>query len=154
MSQPKYRYISADVRVLRLSYRDSTDAPPQDLAAILKSEPEGAFKSWAVIDVRDSDFAGGNIVGAANYPSESFLAEVDALVRRAENEGTLTADCALSQVRGPKAARRYAEAREFQLKDAAPAQEILVLRQGFEGFQSRYRDDKALVEKFNKFYHD
>ncbi|KAL1411031.1 Cdc25 phosphatase Ibp1 [Vanrija albida] len=89
MSQQKYRYISAD-----------------DLAALLKSEPGGAFKTWAVIDVRDSDFA------------------------------------------------RYAEAREAQLAAAAPAQEILVLRQGFEGFQSRYRDDAALVEKFNKFYHD
>lgn len=77
---------------------------------------------------------------------------------------------------GPKAARRYAEARELLLKDAAPKQELLVLREGFTGFQSRYRvssvpelprwlsdiarvsltlqDDPVLVEKFNRFYHD
>lgn len=130
---PAFRYISAT-----------------ELAAILKSAPGGAFRSWAVIDVRDSDFAvsdrgvradvvlqcgerrdspcqqtavvvnvqpasslvhpplslfgesqclpsgpsvrrrqadmqGGNIVGAANYPSDSFITSLDDLVKRAQD---------------------------------------------------------------------
>ncbi|RSH81745.1 uncharacterized protein EHS24_007936 [Apiotrichum porosum] len=199
---PAFRYISAT-----------------ELAAILKSAPGGAFRSWAVIDVRDSDFAvsdrgvradvvlqcgesrdspcqqtavvvnvqpasslvhpplslfgesqclpsgpsvrrrqadmqGGNIVGAANYPSDSFITSLDDLVKRAQDVPQIVFHCALSQVRGPKAARRYAEARRLILKDEAPEQDILVLREGFTGFQQRYRDDSALVEKFNKFYHD
>lgn len=71
----------------------------------------------------------------------------------------------------------YAETRQELAPDAAP-QEVLVLRDGFSGFQSRYRvsqpapvlpapsqaasasltgdvqNDPELVEKFNKYYHD
>ncbi|GMK55117.1 hypothetical protein CspeluHIS016_0201730 [Cutaneotrichosporon spelunceum] len=125
----------------------------EEMATIIKANPEGAGKEWAVVDVRDDDFAGGNIVGALNYPSETLLAKIDELVKRMEGVPKIVFHCALSQVRGPKSARRYAEARSLLLKDAPP-QDILVLRDGFSGFQSRYRNDKQLVEKFNKYYHD
>ncbi|KLT45155.1 Rhodanese-like protein [Cutaneotrichosporon oleaginosum] len=126
----------------------------EEMAAIIKQNPAGVGKEWAVVDVRDDDFAGGNIVGALNYPSDTFMAKIDELVKRMEGVPKVVFHCALSQVRGPKAARRYAEARQLILKDTAPAQEVLVLREGFTGFQSRYRNDQTLVEKFNKYYHD
>ncbi|BEI81676.1 hypothetical protein CcaverHIS002_0208360 [Cutaneotrichosporon cavernicola] len=133
---PVFRYINAE-----------------EMAAIIKASPDGVGKDWAVVDVRDDDFVGGNIVGALNYPSDTLLAKLDELVKLMEGVPKVVFHCALSQVRGPKAARRYAEARSLLLKDA-PAQDILVLREGFSGFQSRYRNDKQLVEKFNKYYHD
>lgn len=67
----------------------------------------------------------------------------------------------------------YAEKRDELLPGEKEKQEILVLRDGFTGFQQLYRvsrvsqapswrrsahipvqDDPALVEKFNKLYHD
>ena len=62
----------------------------------------------------------------------------------------------------------YAETRKEVAPDAKP-QEVYVLRDGFSGFQARYRvcdvnancegraeaqNDPESVEKFNKYYHD
>ncbi|EKD01990.1 hypothetical protein A1Q2_03690 [Trichosporon asahii var. asahii CBS 8904] len=154
---PSYRYINAD------------------------ANPTGNGREYAVVDVRDSDFAvsplgpppstfslhlatsvhaalpdgrdpamGGNIVGCLHYPSDEFMGNITEIVDRVKS-GKLD----WRNVRGPKAARRYIEARDMLLKEDAPKdQEVLVLREGFEGFHPRYRDDPVLVEKFNKFYHD
>nr|XP_019042492.1 hypothetical protein I302_09100 [Kwoniella bestiolae CBS 10118]OCF21422.1 hypothetical protein I302_09100 [Kwoniella bestiolae CBS 10118] len=120
----------------------------EQLAEIIKSKPASALKEFAVVDVRDSDFVGGNIVSALNYPSDTFHASVDELVKKLES------DCALSQARGPKAARIYAETRSHAIPNSPTQQEIYVLRDGFSGFQSKYRHDPELIEKFNKYYHD
>ncbi|RSH93889.1 hypothetical protein EHS25_006541 [Saitozyma podzolica] len=146
---PSVRYITAD-----------------ELAKLLKSKSTKDINDVAVVDVRDDDFVGGNIVAAMNVPSGTFHANVQDLVKRLEN-GELhprgqawlpkvVFHCALSQQRGPKAARTYAEARELCLteKQREKAQQIYVLRDGFSGFQSKFRDDPELVEKFNKMYHD
>ncbi|OCF55904.1 hypothetical protein L486_06660 [Kwoniella mangroviensis CBS 10435] len=149
----------------------------EQLAEIIKSKPASALKEFAVVDVRDSDFVGGNIVSALNYPSDTFHATVDELVQKLET-GTSSRSilssslclahranvfaivpkvifhCALSQARGPKAARIYAETRSHALPEPAIQQEIFVLRDGFSGFQSKYRHDPELIEKFNKYYHD
>ncbi|KAK8869591.1 hypothetical protein IAR55_000158 [Kwoniella newhampshirensis] len=125
-----------------------------ELAQMIKSKPASALKDYAVVDVRDSDFTGGNIVSALNYPSDTFHATVDELVKKLEPVPKVVFHCALSQARGPKAARIYAETRSHQLPDQTPTQEIFVLRDGFSGFQSKYRHDPELIEKFNKYYHD
>lgn len=54
-----------------------------------------------MIDVRDDDFAGGNIVGAVNHPSSKFMLTVHDLVERTRKEGykKVVFHCALSQVR-------------------------------------------------------
>ncbi|KAK6903199.1 hypothetical protein I203_108463 [Kwoniella mangroviensis CBS 8507] len=132
-----YKYISAE-----------------QLAEIIKSKPASALKEFAVVDVRDSDFVGGNIVSALNYPSDTFHATVDELVQKLETVPKVIFHCALSQARGPKAARIYAETRSHALPEPAIQQEIFVLRDGFSGFQSKYRHDPELIEKFNKYYHD
>ncbi|WVR05335.1 hypothetical protein IAU60_002349 [Kwoniella sp. DSM 27419] len=127
----------------------------QQLADLLKARPAAELKEVVVVDVRDDDFVGGNIVAAVNSPSNTFHADVDGLVKKLQDVPKVVFHCALSQVRGPKAARIYAETRSQQLgQPNAPSQEIYVLRDGFSGFQSRYRDDPELIEKFNKAYHD
>ncbi|KAL7749599.1 Cdc25 phosphatase Ibp1 [Sorochytrium milnesiophthora] len=68
---------------------------------------------YQVIDVRDDDFAGGNIPGAVNLPSGTITRDTIAeLAQRYDNVPTLVFHCAQSQQRGPKAARVFSE--EYQ----------------------------------------
>ncbi|KAJ9109544.1 hypothetical protein QFC20_003288 [Naganishia adeliensis] len=105
-----------------------------------------------VVDVRDDDFVGGNIKGAVNSPSENFTQNVTELVKQYAEVPKVVFHCALSQQRGPKAARIYSEIQKELNPDSK--QEVLVLRDGFTGFQELYKDDPALVEKYNRMYHD
>jgi rhodanese-related sulfurtransferase len=50
---------------------------PKELAEKVKQANPDKMQ---IIDVRDSDFVGGNIVGAKNYPSARFYDEVKGLV--------------------------------------------------------------------------
>ncbi|ORY29958.1 Rhodanese-like domain-containing protein [Naematelia encephala] len=134
---PSYKYINAD-----------------ELATLIKSSSSSQLRDIAVVDVRDDDFAGGNIIQAINAPSRSFHEDVKGLVERLNDVPKVVFHCALSQQRGPKAARIYAETRSVLKPDSAKPQEIFVLRDGFTGFQQKFRNDPELVEKFNKYYHD
>ncbi|KAI9637967.1 uncharacterized protein MKK02DRAFT_42348 [Dioszegia hungarica] len=109
---------------------------------MIKATPEAAAKEFAVVDVRSDDFVGGNIVDCVNSPAETFHVDVDGLVKKLDGVPKVIFHCALSQQRGPKSARQK------------KAQEVYVLRDGFTGFQQKFRNDPALVEKFNKKYHD
>jgi len=62
-------------------------------------------KDFVVVDVRDDDYAGGNIKGSLNRPSRDFLTNVDSLVKETKDVPLVIFHCALSQARGPKAAR-------------------------------------------------
>lgn len=70
----------------------------QELADIIKSNKK-PWKDYAVIDVRDDDWHGGNIKGAYNSPSHGFLLKVDELVARTKDVPLVIFHCALSQVR-------------------------------------------------------
>jgi rhodanese-related sulfurtransferase len=59
----------------------------------------------AVVDVRDDDHEGGHIKGCIHSPSTSFLSGVDQLREKLKDTPVVVFHCALSQVRGPKAAR-------------------------------------------------
>ncbi|TFK27697.1 Rhodanese-like protein [Coprinopsis marcescibilis] len=119
-----------------------------ELAGIMKTEGKEAKKDFLVVDVRDDDFIGGNIVGAKNEPSNEFLTSVDALVKETKDVPLVIFHCALSQVRGPKAARIYEEAKKKLYPDE-DKQEVAVLRDGFTQFQVKYKDDPKLVENYD-----
>jgi hypothetical protein len=70
----------------------------QELAEIIRSD-KVPKKDYLVVDVRDDDFAGGNIVGAVNMPSRDFLMNVDNLVKDTKDVPVMVFHCALSQVR-------------------------------------------------------
>ncbi|GAA5902248.1 uncharacterized protein JCM6883_001345 [Sporobolomyces salmoneus] len=81
-----------------------------EVAALIKS---GAVpgKDYQVVDVRDEDFRGGNIPGAINAPSEARTEQtVMDLVTKLDQVPKVIFHCTLSQVRGPKNARIYADA--------------------------------------------
>ena len=69
-----------------------------ELAAIIKSDKK-SMKDYAVVDVRDDDFRGGNVKGCINTPSGTFFNSVDDLVEKTKDVPLLIFHCALSQER-------------------------------------------------------
>jgi len=120
-----------------------------ELSKIIKSDKRPG-NDYLVVDVRDSDFIGGNIVNCRHVPSNVFSDKLDALVRETKNVPQVIFHCALSQARGPKAARQYHDRRkQLENVDDGP-QEVLILRGGFTEFQEKFKDDPKLIEKWNK----
>jgi len=107
-------------------------------------------KDFVVIDVRDDDYEGGNIKGCLNYPSRQFLLNVDGLIKETKSVPLVIFHCALSQVRGPKAARIYSETRKNVLFGNDIPHEVAILRDGFSQFQIKFKDDPELVENWDK----
>ncbi|KAG8682157.1 hypothetical protein FRC08_015151 [Ceratobasidium sp. 394] len=124
---------------------------PAELSELMKSDKK-PMTDYVVVDVRDDDFSGGNIVGCVRAPSNTYLTTVDELVMtKTKDVPKLIFHCALSQLRGPKAARIYAETRNNRLNPGETSQqEIFVLRGGFTTFQALFKNDPALVEKWDK----
>jgi Cdc25 family phosphatase len=121
-----------------------------ELAAIIKSD-KVPLKDYLVIDVRDDDYAGGNIPKGQNWPSRNFMWKADELVEKTKDVQMVVFHCTFSQERGPKAARIYEEKRnQLPAQSADSPHEVLVLRGGFSKFQAKYKDDAALVENWDK----
>lgn len=140
--QPLYKYIDRD------SLADQ----------VRKHGADPSQRQVAIVDVRDDDFEGGNIVNAQNHPSTSFQDKVQDLVYGPlKDYKQVIFHCHLSQQRGPKAAGQYAQARQAALDSGRLAkegevqqqQEVLVLRGGFSEFQDKYKSDPAVVEKYD-----
>ncbi|PVF94643.1 Rhodanese-like protein [Serendipita vermifera] len=112
----------------------------------------------AVVDVRDDDYEGGHIRGCIHSPSATFLdGGVDRLREQLKETPMVVFHCALSQVRGPKAARIYAETvDEIRRKggEAPVSQDIYVLRGGFGEFQALYKNEKDLIEEYDAAFWD
>jgi hypothetical protein len=70
----------------------------QALAGIIKSDKRPG-EHYLVVDVRDSDFIGGNITNCRNAPSDTFLDNLDDLIREIKNVPQVIFHCALSQAR-------------------------------------------------------
>lgn len=114
----------------------------------------------AVIDVRDDDHVGGHIHSSTHVPSTTLDYRLPEIIRTLADKEIVVFHCALSQQRGPNAARRYMEERERKKKrgeivmDAgedgqetnskdsnkhvAQEQEVWVLDKGFLGWQEKY----------------
>ncbi|KAI0696283.1 Rhodanese-like domain-containing protein [Cytidiella melzeri] len=122
---------------------------PDDLAAIIKSS-KTPNKDYCIIDVRDDDWNGGNIKGSQNSPSSGFSLKVTQVVEDTKDVPLVVFHCALSQVRGPKAARLYAETRDLlQAEGEDIPHEVMILRGGFSDFQAKFRKDPELVENWD-----
>jgi len=121
----------------------------QDLSKIIKSDKRPG-KDYLVVDVRDWDFIGGHIRNCRNEPSTTFSDTLDNLVRDTKDVPQVIFHCALSQQRGPKAARQYKDRYNQLRKDDDTPQEVLILRGGFTEFQEKFKDDPELVENWSK----
>ncbi|KIO16235.1 hypothetical protein M407DRAFT_247036, partial [Tulasnella calospora MUT 4182] len=141
--KPFYRYITG-----------------KELAELIKSGKE-PLKDYVVVDVRDHDFLGGNIVNCLRSPSEKFEEDLDGLIAKTKDVPRVIFHCALSQQRHSNISQTYAKRRRAekeavtdpdaaQPEQAQDEQGILVLRGGFTEFQSAFKDDPELVEKWRK----
>ncbi|KAL4448084.1 hypothetical protein ABPG75_005303 [Micractinium tetrahymenae] len=103
-----------------------------------------------VLDVRDSDFAGGHIKGAENIPAARFDGDemVDQIIARfCQDVEVVVVHCYLSQQRGPYCAQRLAERLEAQ---GCTSPEVCVMAGGWKRFRRELEmDDFELVEGFS-----
>ncbi|CAN0926148.1 Dual specificity phosphatase Cdc25 [Linum grandiflorum] len=90
----------------------------------------------AVIDVRDDERNDdGHIAGSLHYASGSFSDKMPDLLQEVKGKDTLVFHCALSQVRGPKCARRLANYLD-ELKEETGVKTVMVLERGFNGWEA------------------
>ena len=103
-----------------------------------------ANKSYLIIDTRDSDFnENGHIKGALNLPLKS-ASRLDSHYKVLSKFKVLVFHCALSQVRGPKAAKIYLQ---YLIDNNLETQQVFVLQDGYDGFYSRFAaSNKELFE--------
>ena len=81
----------------------------EQLATLLLSP---SADSVAVVDVRDEDYIGGHVKGGQNVPSSTLDYRIPELIRTLKGKEKVVFHCALSQQRGPAAARRYLAEKE------------------------------------------
>ncbi|XP_006347732.1 dual specificity phosphatase Cdc25 [Solanum tuberosum] len=104
----------------------------------------------AIVDVRDDERSyDGHIAGSLHFASDTFLDKIPSLIQAANGKDTLVFHCALSQVRGPKCARRLAEYLA-ESKDDVGIKNIMVLERGFNGWESSGRPVCRCAEVFCK----
>ena len=77
---------------------------PEHLSSLLLSHEASKV---AIIDVRGDDHVGGHIHTSTHVPSTSLDYRIPQLVRTLADKQIVVFHCALSQERGPRAARRY-----------------------------------------------
>ncbi|EME43809.1 hypothetical protein DOTSEDRAFT_44167 [Dothistroma septosporum NZE10] len=119
----------------------------EDLAKKVRAEDS----KLAIIDVRDSDYIGGHILGCQNVPTNTHDYKMPELVRTLKEKETVVFHCALSQQRGPSSALKYLRERErLSEGDDALKQKVFVLDGGFQKWQEKYGMDTKLTEGYVK----
>jgi hypothetical protein len=119
---------------------------PSELAMVLRDESPSAAAKPLIIDVRGEDFEGGHIRSAVNVPEDDFEDDddVDALVTKYKDQERIVFHCMMSQVRGPKCARRFLSRMAVVLDGQEHQPRVEVLTGGFQLFErvrtGRWRD--------------
>lgn len=112
--------------------------PRETLSALLLSPSPPRY---AIIDVRDDDHVGGHIRTSTHVPSRGLEKQLPGLVRALVDREVVVFHCALSQQRGPAAARRYLGERERGREEGEKVgggQKVYVLEGGFLSWQEKY----------------
>ncbi|ORC87357.1 As/Sb Reductase [Trypanosoma theileri] len=124
---------------------------PAELVALLDSNNNNSdnnntnnnVEKVAVVDCRDEDRRAGHICRSLHFPAAALSTpRLVALAERLQRDGVAVAvfHCALSQVRGPRAAGRFAAT----LRDLGlSGPRVCVLRGGWEVFHAVYHDTRA-----------
>ncbi|KAH3675529.1 hypothetical protein WICMUC_002618 [Wickerhamomyces mucosus] len=107
--------------------------------------PAGIF---TVIDVRDSDYAGGHIHNSLHFPfNQVSLESLTELATKINDSDDIVFHCALSQQRGPSTALKFMRAVDQNwLKD----RNVYVLKGGFANWQQHYGEDERLTDGYKK----
>lgn len=119
---------------------------------------------FQVIDVRDSDYAGGHIINSLHLESTKIKNNPDEIFHnllsrlREKNQNTVIFHCMLSQQRGPSSAMRFMRylnerlniSNDLNEKQFIENMNIYVLRGGFGKWQQEYGEDSQLTENYAK----
>lgn len=118
----------------------------------LKKGKSASNDKFAIVDVRDSDYAGGHIKGCLHFPSGNFynsLPELkDTLLKR--NARDVVIHCAMSQSRAPKAALTF-------MNETAGLEHpfrVWVLKGGFTKWVMEYGEDSEVTEDYDRRFWD
>ena len=122
---------------------------PVELLTIMGVDSNDANSSpsntnYIIVDVRDDDFNGGNLVGAVNYPSITFESKLDELYNKCADKNQVIFHCAYSKQRGPTCARQFIE---YIDKNALPNKDVKVLSGGYLNMDENYSHLKNIFEK-------
>ncbi|GJJ78858.1 hypothetical protein EMPS_11217 [Entomortierella parvispora] len=150
------RHLIQRLNATMSSHQQPTYVDSKVLKALLEDKSKIPGKDYLVIDVRDVDYAGGHIPGGVNIPSSELVDHLPTLIEKHKDVPQLFFHCAMSQIRGPKAARRWSEAlanREVETQTRS-TQQVHILRGGFGHWQRLYKDDKNLVIDYQPEYHE
>ncbi|GAA5861519.1 hypothetical protein JCM8547_008058 [Rhodosporidiobolus lusitaniae] len=118
---------------------------PEDVADLILADPKR--DDFLIIDVRSSDFAGGNLPGALNITTKEFRDEralcalISKHISSRPSLRRVILHCMRSQTRGPYAA--YLLSRAATLPRNV---EVKILEGGFSGWYRRYKGRKELFE--------
>ncbi|KAF8442892.1 hypothetical protein L210DRAFT_862015, partial [Boletus edulis BED1] len=123
-----------------------------ELASIVKSDkkPWQGKSYYLVVDVRDSDWKGGNITGSHNLPSMKFQGGVDELISRTKGVSIIVFHCKFSQERYGFVLQIYNAKRALQEAEEYKNQQVYVLQGGFNTFAAAFKNDPLLVENWDE----
>jgi Cdc25 family phosphatase len=125
---------------------------PSALAALLRAQASlaPALRRVRVYDVRDEDRAGGHLSQSTHVGSEEFLRSAHRVAGEIAAEGvadTVAFHCTFSQVRGPRCARRFADALE---RKGVQGIRVLVVEGGFKACARLWPKQRDLFEDFDE----
>lgn len=126
---------------------------PADLRSWFKSRDEDS--KIIVVDVRESDFKGGHIKGALNFPSKKFNESLPELHKKVveTNAKDIVFHCMLSKNRGTRNTLAYLNyinsLPESERKLFLESKNVWVLKGGFVQWQKDFGKDE-LTEDFDE----
>lgn len=123
----------------------------QELTETIKDKSKIPHKDYIVVDVRDLDHNGGNIVNSINVPSVIFLDRVDELLKNHKDTPLIVFHCMQSQIRGPSCARKYIKRKEELGDSSAVKQKVAVLEGGFLAWELYHRSNATtMISNYDK----
>ncbi|CAO3612886.1 unnamed protein product [Mucor fragilis] len=123
-------------------------AEAEEVMDLVRDPSKQPGKDYIIVDVRGEDYKGGHIPGSINIPANEMYDKANDLIREYSQVPKIYFHCALSQVRGPKSARIYAET--LNNLGTETEQKVKILRFGFEGWHDKYSKEKDLIEDYDE----
>lgn len=131
----------------------------KQLVERLEDSKDNEERRILVVDVRQGDFAGGNVRGALNVPSDEFEDRLDELMSLTVGKNRdVVFHCMLSQVRGPSCCNKFIQYLYNNALDYDSHPNVYLLKGGFSGFvrycQGLAKDEthfESFVENYSHF---
>ena len=117
-------------------------------------------KSCLIIDVRDDDFKGGNLIGCVHFPSQDWPESLDSIldyINERKPVETIIFHCYESSMRGPFCAREFIHYVNRDTEEGGKGaqirehvKQVRILRGGFKEMKLRYleQNDPPILENY------